>query len=45
MGDLLSAAVVAYGHEIIHSAVGIDDICKGRYFVESLGITIRRWSF
>ncbi len=42
MGVLLSVAVAAYGYEITHSAVGIDDICIDRYFAEGLGITIGR---
>lgn len=38
-------AVAAYGYEITHAVIGVDDICIDRYFADGLGLSIGRWPF
>lgn len=45
MASLIFAAVAGYGYEIIHSSMGIDDVCIEIYFDDGLGVAIGRWPF
>lgn len=45
MVSLIFAAIAGYGYEIIHSSMGIDDVCIEIYFEDGLGVAIGRWPF
>lgn len=45
MISLILAAIAGYGYEIIHSSMGIDDVCIEIYFEDGLGVAIGRWPF
>lgn len=38
-------AIAAYGYEITHAVVGIDDICIRRYFTYGMGLANGRWPY
>lgn len=45
MISLVLATIAGYGYEIIHSSMGIDDVCIEIYFDDGLGVAIGRWPF
>lgn len=45
MISLILAAIAGYGYEIMHSSMGIDDVCIEIYFEDGLGVAIGRWPF
>lgn len=45
MVSLIFAAIAGYGYEIIHTSMGIDDVCIEIYFDDGLGVAIGRWPF
>lgn len=45
MASVIIVAVAAFGFEIVHGVVGLDDICISRYFADGLGLQIGRWPF
>lgn len=42
---MILSAIAAYGYQLTHSSLGVDDICINYYFSEGLGLVVGRWPF